>query len=139
MEQNTIWQGIIRNVKYGTTKTGERAVKFQIGEPFYMQVGGKEPVLCATWNNVCAKVTEEIPTNLKDGDKVQVSGKLHAINDDLSLGGTFLFANKIITESKTSKNIKQNIVKLNEAKLKKIVAESVRRVLKEITTVEDAS
>lgn len=45
-----------------------------------------------------------------------------------------------INESKTNKNMKQNAVKLNEKQLKKIVAESVRRVLKEYDAdgIEDA-
>lgn len=40
-------------------------------------------------------------------------------------------------ESKTKKNMKKNIVKLNESQLKKIVAESVKRVLKEVETGMD--
>jgi len=36
-----------------------------------------------------------------------------------------------ITESKTNKNMKKNTIKLNESQLKKIVAESVKNVLKE--------
>ena len=36
-----------------------------------------------------------------------------------------------IEESKTNKNMKKNVVKLNESTLKKIVAESVKKVLKE--------
>ena len=36
-----------------------------------------------------------------------------------------------LTESKTNKNMKKNVIKLNEQQLKKIVAESVKKVLKE--------
>ena len=36
-----------------------------------------------------------------------------------------------ITDNKTNKNMKKNTIKLNESQLKKIVAESVKRVLKE--------
>ncbi len=37
----------------------------------------------------------------------------------------------ITNESKTNKNMKKNVVRLNEQQLKKIVAESVKKVLKE--------
>jgi len=40
---------------------------------------------------------------------------------------------KIITESKTGKNMKKNVVKINENALRQIVAESVKKVLNERT------
>lgn len=41
-----------------------------------------------------------------------------------------------ITESKTNKNMKKNVIKLNENALRQIVAESVKKVLKEINGTE---
>ena len=38
---------------------------------------------------------------------------------------------RIMTESKTNKNMKKNTIKLNESQLRKIVSESVKKVLKE--------
>ena len=41
-----------------------------------------------------------------------------------------------LTESKTNKNMKKNVVKINENTLRQIVAESVKKVLKEDTVYQ---
>ena len=87
--------GPIRNVKYGTTSTGKKAVKFEIGSEAWVSVCGREPHLSTTWNKVCAEVTGEIPTDLKDGERIEVLGEWFALNNELELGGTALFAHYI--------------------------------------------
>ena len=42
-----------------------------------------------------------------------------------------------LPESKTIKNMKKNVVKLNEAQLRKVVAESIKRVLNEASKKKD--
>lgn len=64
----------------------------------------------------------------------------NAIKGAVGPGGQFsnpmnvkpkLLVSAPITESKTNKNMKKNVVKINENTLKQIVAESVKKVLKE--------
>ena len=54
------------------------------------------------------------------------------IEQTIGEGGVDVLIPRIINESKTNKNMKKNVVKLNESQLRKVVAESVKRVLSEI-------
>ena len=57
----------------------------------------------------------------------ELAGYLNMING----AAKALVSDKTITESKTNKNMKKNIVKINEDTLRQIVAESVKKVLNE--------
>ena len=87
-----ITKGRIRNVKYGTTIDGRKAVRFEIGSDALVSYRDEEPDLRTTWNKACAEVNESVPTDLKEGDAVILAGHWFALNNNLELGGTAFFA-----------------------------------------------
>ena len=73
----------------------------------------------------------------RDGSHEILNRKHHHLNVSRYLRSIGDMANKLvpttmeITESKTNKNMKKNVVKINENTLRQIVAESVKKVLNE--------
>lgn len=59
------------------------------------------------------------------------NGELFGYLREINNATKVLISDKVNNESKTSRNMKKNTIKLNESQLRKIVAESVKRVLKE--------
>lgn len=78
-----------------------------------------DPLGVATESDVVGKYVAQNTTTTNNGDTVPSTKWNHGM--DYS-----------IEESKTNKNMKKNIVKINENTLKQIVAESVKKVLKEM-------
>ncbi|MBR3065572.1 MAG: hypothetical protein IKG90_08025 [Bacteroidales bacterium] len=59
------------------------------------------------------------------------NGELFGYLREINNATKVLISDKVNNESKTNKNMKKNTIKLNESQLRKIVAESVKRVLNE--------
>ena len=78
-----------------------------------------DPLGVATESDVVGKYVAQNTTTTNNGDTVPSTKWNHGM--DYS-----------IEESKTNKNMKKNIVKINENTLRQIVAESVKKVLKEM-------
>ena len=78
-----------------------------------------DPLGVATESDVVGKYVAQNTTTTNNGDNVPSTKWNHGM--DYS-----------IEESKTNKNMKKNIVKINENTLRQIVAESVKKVLKEM-------
>ena len=78
-----------------------------------------DPLGVATESDVVGKYVAQNTTTTNNGDTVPSTKWNHGM--DYS-----------IEESKTNKNMKKNIVKINEKTLRQIVAESVKKVLKEM-------
>ena len=86
-------QGKVKNIKHGLVN-GQKAIQFLLGSSHYESFRGGEPKLVTTWNEVVAIVNNNTP-ELQDGFIVSVDGEWMAKNNDLELGGTFLFASSI--------------------------------------------
>lgn len=77
-----------------------------------------DPLGMATESDVVGKYVAQNTTTTNNGDTVPSTKWNHGMDSS-------------IEESKTNKNMKKNVVKLNENTLRQIVAESVKKVLKE--------
>ena len=77
-----------------------------------------DPLGMATESDVVGKYVAQNTTTTNNGDTVPSTKWNHGMDNS-------------IEESKTNKNMKKNVVKLNENTLRQIVAESVKKVLKE--------
>lgn len=93
------------------------------------------------WKEVCDGEMSDISDRLSDADRyiyhcfeeyfenIEHTSVLRGLGDCLLI---YMKSKKrAIKESKTNKNMKKNIVKLNENTLRKIVAESIKNVLNE--------
>lgn len=84
-----------------------------------------DPLGMATESDVVGKYVTQNTTTTNNGDTVPSTKWNHGMDSS-------------IEESKTNKNMKKNVVKLNENTLRKIVAESVKKILKEQRDCESA-
>lgn len=84
-----------------------------------------DPLGMATESDVVGKYVTQNTTTTNNGDTVPSTKWNHGMDSS-------------IEESKTNKNMKKNVVKLNENTLRKIVAERVKKILKEQRDCESA-
>lgn len=85
--------GKVKNIKHGFVN-GQKAIQFLLGSCHFESYRGGEPKEVTTWNKVVAIVNDNTP-DLQDGFIVSVEGEWMAENNELELGGTFLFANSV--------------------------------------------
>lgn len=85
--------GKVKDIKHGFVN-GQKVIKFLLGSSHYESFRGGEPMLKTTWNEVISLVSDKTPI-LEDGFIVSVEGRWMAKNNELELGGTFLFADSI--------------------------------------------
>lgn len=86
-------QGKVKNIKHGLVN-GQKTIKFLLGSCHLESYRGGEPKEVTTWTEVVAIVNNNMP-DLQDGFIVSVEGEWMAKNNELELGGTFLFANSV--------------------------------------------
>ena len=96
-----------------------------VKESFYEKKDGKYYVYV---NGVRHQVSKETYEQHQEDDRQE---KIHKMNQRDKEEREKNKQNGWFNESKTNKNMKKNVVKINENTLRQIVAESVRRVLKE--------
>lgn len=84
-----------------------------------------DPLGMATESDVVGKYVAQNTTTTNNGDTVPSTKWNHGMDSS-------------IEESKTNKNMKKNVVKMNENTLRQIVAESVKKVLKEEEITADS-
>lgn len=85
--------GKVKDIKKGFAN-GQKAIQFLLGSCHLESYRGGEPKEVTTWNRVIAIVNDKTP-DLQDGFIVSVDGDWMSDNNNLELGGTFLFANSV--------------------------------------------
>ena len=104
-----------------------------------VEVNPSKPVL-AVQPGIGTFVVTEFKHKLRGLSDDAVLVLANAIKGAIGTGGQFsnplhvkpkMLASTQLNESKTNKNMKTNVVKINESTLRQIVAESVKKVLKE--------